>query len=200
SSVCSRVRRVLLNGPLKRLVQPQSAYEWAVSRHLSHSITDDLNNPSETQQLAERNVDLLLVCVCKNILRTETIQTPQLGTLNIHPSLLPNYRGPMPVFWMLYDGETTAGVSFQKMIAKIDAGPVVAQYAMSIAAGSTEAELSGQLFQLAADRLGEVLGQVADLQVLGPAVDKSAQGSYHSFPTAQQQAELRARRSAVTNH
>lgn len=198
ASLCSRVRRVLLNGPFKRFVRPKSAYEWAISKQLSHSITEDLNRPLEIQQLAERNVDLLLVCVCKNILRTETIQTAQLGTLNIHPSLLPKYRGPMPVFWMLYHGETTAGVSFQRMIAKIDAGPVVAQYAIPISAGSTEAELSCQLFQLAADRLGEVLSQVADLHEWGPVVDNSAQGSYHSFPTAQQQAELRARRSVVT--
>ncbi len=197
SRISSRVRRLLLNGPLKRFVRPQSAHEWAISRHLPHSIIENLNDSSEVQKLAERNVDLLLVCVCKNILRTRTIHTPKLGTLNIHPSLLPKYGGPMPVFWMLYFGETTAGVSFQKMIAKIDAGPVVAQFATPISANSTEAELSRELFQLAAEHLGEVLAQVSDLQTASQYLTTSEQGSYHSFPTAQQQAELRARRAIV---
>ena len=196
SSLWSRVRRLLFKGALKRFVQPQTAYEWAISRNLPHSVVDNLNDSREIQALAQRNLDLLLVCVCKNILRTPTMQTPKLGTLNIHPSLLPKYRGPMPVFWMLYFGETTAGVSFQKMIAQIDAGPLVAQYSLPISAGSTEAKLSRELFLLAADHLGEVLAQVANPRTASRSVTSSELGSYHSFPTAKQQAELRNRRPA----
>ncbi len=197
SSLGSRLRLGMLKSPLGRLVQPQTAFEWATAHGMSYSIVNDLNGPTQLQELASRNLDLLLVCVCKNILRTKTIETPKLGTLNVHPSLLPKYRGPMPVFWTLYYGEKTAGVSFQKMIAKIDAGPVLVQYEIPIAGHPTEVELSRQLFQLAAEHLGEVLKQIADGNGPNPIRDDSPPGSYQSFPTAQQQAELRARQMIV---
>ena len=197
SSLGSRIRLWMLKSPLRRFVQPQSALEWAIAQGMSYSVVNDLNGPKQLQELADRNLDLLLVCVCKNILRTQTIETPKFGTLNIHPSLLPKYRGPMPVFWTLYYGEKTAGVSFQKMIAKIDAGPVLVQYEIPIAGHPTEAELSRQLFQLAAEHLGEVLQQIADGNTPNPIRDDSPPGSYYSFPSAQQQAELRARQKNV---
>lgn len=193
SVIASRARTSLLKSPLKRMIRPRSAYEWVVARQVPYSIIDDMNGLSTIKHLAELGADLLVVCVCKNILRTGTIETPRLGTMNIHPSLLPDYRGPMPVFWMLYHGEKVAGVSFQKMVAKIDAGPVIAQFQCEIPIDVTEPELSRSLFQLAATHLETVLQQFAarDGQFSSPT--NLGKGTYHSFPTAADRAALLTR-------
>lgn len=193
SVVTSRVRAWLLKSPLKRLVQPRSAFEWVVARKSPHSIVDDMNGHFENKHLAELGVDLLVVCVCKNILRTQTIETPRLGTMNIHPSLLPDYRGPMPVFWMLYHGEKVAGVSFQKMVSKIDAGPVIAQFQYEIPAEATELELSRSLFQLAATHVETVLQQFTRRDYQFPNLASLGEGTYYSYPTAAERAALLTR-------
>ncbi|MBL8888589.1 MAG: hypothetical protein JNL67_01330 [Planctomycetaceae bacterium] len=193
SMMLSRVRTWLLKSPLKGIIQPRSAYEWVVARELPYSIVNNLNGLAEREHLAELRADLLVVCVCKNILRRKTIETPRLGTMNVHPSLLPEYRGPMPVLWMLYHGESMAGVTFQKMITEIDAGPVIAQFQYEIPPNVTESELSRSLFQLAASQLESVLREFKNRDGQLPISSRPGAGTYYSFPTAAERAALMMR-------
>ena len=70
--------------------------------------------------------DLLVVACLATILSQQTLMSAEC-CLNIHPSLLPQYRGPAPVFWQLRDGVKQGGVSVHHIQPEIDAGPVVAQ-------------------------------------------------------------------------
>jgi methionyl-tRNA formyltransferase len=195
STVAGRIRRRFHKSSFKSWFTPESAYELAIANNLPHSLVENLNSPDELKRLIELQVDLLLVCVCKNILRDNTIGAAKYGTLNIHPSLLPKYRGPMPVFWTLYHQEATTGVSFQRMNTKIDAGPIVAQFPVPILDQPTEATLSRQLFELAAERLEDVLSLFSQPNIPGQDWRMHEEGSYFSFPSRQQQAELRARQA-----
>lgn len=71
--------------------------------------------------------DILLVFGFNWRLPREVLELPRLGTLNVHPSTLPKYRGPSPVLWAIRNGDPFMGVTVHRMTERIDAGPVLAQ-------------------------------------------------------------------------
>ena len=75
----------------------------------------------------------------------EACETPPLGILNVHPSLLPAGRGPEPVFWTLRRGEPVTGVTVHRMDAGFDTGPIVAQAQMPVPVGISGPELERDL-------------------------------------------------------
>lgn len=80
------------------------------------------------------------------------------GGLNIHPSLLPRYRGPAPLHWTLLNGDKEAGVSLQTLHpTKFDEGMVIAQEAIALSPHATLAELQDQLAQRGADMLARAI-------------------------------------------
>ena len=62
----------------------------------------------------------------------DALAVPRLGWINGHPSLLPHHRGPVPVAWAIRDGEEEFGVTFHRMDAELDAGPILAQKTLPI--------------------------------------------------------------------
>lgn len=85
---------------------------------------------------------------------------PTYGFLNLHPSLLPAYRGPAPLFWQLRDGCQTIGVTVHWMDADFDTGAVAAQSTLALPAGVTGAELELLCATKGADLLCQVLEQL----------------------------------------
>ena len=75
-------------------------------------------------------------------------ETPPLGILNVHPSLLPAGRGPEPVFWTLRRGERVTGVTVHRMDAGLDTGPIVAQVEMPVPEGVRAPDLEEELMTI----------------------------------------------------
>jgi methionyl-tRNA formyltransferase len=84
------------------------------------------------------------------------------GIINIHPSLLPHYRGPTPVETAILDGATETGVSLMALAAKMDAGPVYAQQALSLSGGETKQELADKLLGIGTQMLIDNLPAIID--------------------------------------
>lgn len=82
------------------------------------------------------------------------------GIINIHPSLLPKYRGPSPVEAAILNGDEETGVSLMKLTAGMDEGPVYAQEVISLNGDETEPSLSSQLSQIGAELLAEHLEEI----------------------------------------
>lgn len=74
-----------------------------------------------------KDIDLAIVASYGKIIPKEMIDLPKLGTLNIHPSLLPKYRGPSPIQAAILNGDSETGVTIIKLDEKLDHGPIVAQ-------------------------------------------------------------------------
>jgi methionyl-tRNA formyltransferase len=91
----------------------------------------------------------------------EACETPPLGILNVHPSLLPTGRGPEPVFWTLRRGEPATGVTVHRMDAGFDTGPIVAQAEMPVPVGITAPELEQDLMTVGGSLLVEALPALA---------------------------------------
>ncbi|HJU09862.1 MAG TPA: formyltransferase [Candidatus Binataceae bacterium] len=89
------------------------------------------------------------------LLPEELLNIAPLGSFNLHPSLLPKYRGRSPVNWMIINGEQQAGVTLHHMVARADAGDIVAQQALEIAENDTALTLYQKLIPLGASIIRE---------------------------------------------
>jgi len=88
--------------------------------------------------------DLLLAATYHRILRQPLIDSAKVA-VNIHPSLLPAYRGPNPFFWVLANGETETGITAHRLVAQADAGDILWQDRIAIAADETQGSLRRRL-------------------------------------------------------
>ncbi|HVY60812.1 MAG TPA: formyltransferase family protein, partial [Planctomycetota bacterium] len=85
----------------------------------------------------EQAPDLLLSVFYRKMIPSQALPIPRIASLNLHPSLLPAYRGRAPVNWVLVNGERVTGVSLHHMTREPDAGDIVGQRAISIAPRET---------------------------------------------------------------
>lgn len=187
SKVCTQVARRL--GRDERWAR--SSYDLAVLKNLPHSVVQNMNDPSSLSQLADLKIDLLVVAICKNILKAETLGIPKYGAVNVHPSLLPQYRGPSPAFWALYHRETESGVTIHRMTTKIDQGDIVGQHRFSIKSGWDEGDIVRKGMELAAEHLVEAIKLVENHQRIEVSIEQAGKASYFTYPNATQRRELR---------
>ncbi|MEK6900538.1 MAG: methionyl-tRNA formyltransferase [Nanoarchaeota archaeon] len=122
--------------------------------------------------------DFLLTFSYGQILTEKWLGLALIAPLNVHPSLLPKYRGPTPAQAALLNGDTESGLSLIKMTKGMDEGPIAFQEKMRIEAGTTCDELFTQFAELAAKKIPDAILRVAEK---GDATFKdqdSAQASY----------------------
>lgn len=91
----------------------------------------------------------------------EALAVPRLGAVNAHPSLLPRYRGPNPLGWALHNGDPELGLSFHRMDAQFDTGPLLAQGSQRIEDYDDALSLQRKLMFLAVELLPQVFERVA---------------------------------------
>ena len=104
--------------------------------------------------------DISVVVAYGHILPQDVLDLPARGTLNIHASLLPDYRGAAPIQAALRDGLEWTGVSIMRMVQKLDAGPVILQLGTSVNEDETYGELALRLSELGAAALIEALALI----------------------------------------
>lgn len=107
--------------------------------------------------LARDRFDLFVLASYGRILPAELLALPRLGALNVHPSLLPKYRGATPIQTALRNGDAETGVSIMLMDAGLDTGDLVLSERVAIAPGETYGELHDRLALLGAELLGRAL-------------------------------------------
>jgi methionyl-tRNA formyltransferase len=152
------------------------------SRHgVPCSSVADVNAPEFVDRLRETGTDLIVSVSCPQIFKRELLDAPPRGCLNIHGALLPHYRGVMPSFWMLANGEREAGVSIYFMNDRIDAGELCRQEAFEILPDETLDAFLRRSKALAADLLVEVLGELEAGDIERAPLDLT-KGSYYSWP------------------
>lgn len=99
----------------------------------------------------EHTVDVALVMAYGRILPLDVLNAPRVGSLNLHASLLPKYRGAAPIQWSIIRGEREAGISLMHMDEGMDTGPVYHRAAIAIEPDEDAGHLAERLSQLAAD-------------------------------------------------
>lgn len=117
--------------------------EYAKSNKLPLYQVENINRePSVLDELQNKNIDFILVLAFAQFLGSRVLSMPKLGCFNIHTSILPKYRGAAPIQYALLNGDTSTGVSIQRMVKEMDAGDLVHFHELPIA----ETETGGQLY------------------------------------------------------
>ena len=101
--------------------------------------------------------ELIVVAAYGKILPEEILNTPPYGSINVHSSLLPKYRGAAPINWAILDGEVETGVSIMYMAKKLDAGDVILQKTTPIGEQEDAQALTARLAELGAQALSEAV-------------------------------------------
>ncbi len=169
------------NGYLPSLVvtSPDAKSGRGLELHASPvSIFAEKNNiPSikpenlETEELPD--ADLFIVVAYGKMLSEEILNMPKLGSINIHYSLLPKYRGASPVESAILNGDTETGVAIQQMEYKMDAGAIIAEEKVSVMPTETAPELRKRLIKLGGELLVKTLPDFIESKIKPVPQDES---------------------------
>lgn len=154
-----------------------------------------LRDDQAVAALAALRPDVGVVAAYGEILRRNVLAIPSLGYLNIHPSLLPRWRGPTPVAGAILAGDAETGVTVMRLDAKMDSGPILAQQRQPLAPDAHAGLLTAALFQIGAELLCGALVEYAAGR-LTPVPQDDAQATYTKL-LSRADGEIDWQRSAV---
>ncbi|MEO0198764.1 MAG: methionyl-tRNA formyltransferase [candidate division WOR-3 bacterium] len=147
--------------------------------------TPKVNTPEIAELLRKEQFDFLVVCDFGKILKKDILQACKFPAINIHPSLLPAYRGAAPIERCLLNGEQKTGITIIEMTEEIDAGPVLAQTEINITKEDTRGTLMEKLSKQVPDLLKSVL-----FSYLNGTVNKRDQQGTSSYAPKVKKSEL----------
>ena len=131
--------------------------EVAISNGIAVFQPENFRSDEDVQDLRDLKPDVIAVVAYGRILPQRVLDIPARGCVNIHASLLPQYRGSAPYQWAVLDGLTETGVTAQYMALKMDAGDIIDVAKTPIGPDETAGELLEKLAVLGADLLSRVL-------------------------------------------
>ena len=134
--------------------------EVAIAHDIPVFQPENFREEETAQQLRDLNPDVCAVVAYGRILPQKILDIPANGCINIHASLLPQYRGSAPYQWAVLDGLTETGVSAQNMVLEMDAGDVIDVEKTPIGENDTAGEVLDRLAEQGAVLLSRVLSRV----------------------------------------
>jgi methionyl-tRNA formyltransferase len=141
-------------------IQPNAIKLWAQARGIP-VLQPEKFGPTDLEQMAAFKPDLTLVMAYGHILKQDVIDTPRLGTLNLHTSILPKYRGASPIQTATALGDAETGVTLMRMVRQLDAGPVADVERVAIAPLDTAGDVEAKLAQACVPLLARCLPAIA---------------------------------------
>ncbi|HTZ21956.1 MAG TPA: methionyl-tRNA formyltransferase [Opitutaceae bacterium] len=141
-------------------VQPNTIKTWALDHGLPVHQPERLMADARTL-LAELAPDVSLVMAYGHILHEDFIAAARLGTLNLHASLLPKYRGASPIQTAVASGEHETGVSLMRIVRELDAGPVAGRERVAIEPNDTALDVEARLAAASVTLLARALPRLA---------------------------------------
>ena len=137
------------------------------------------NIPAFRKLLINQNIDMVLVGTWKERLKKDVYSVPTIGTVNVHPSLLPKYRGPNPYIQAILHGETETGVTLHLVDEGFDTGAILAQEKVKIADSDTSKEVREKSVRVARKLVSELISDLNN-KVIPPIKQSEKYATY--FP------------------
>ncbi len=134
----------------------------------------DLKTPEFEETLKSLSPDMIAVAAYGRILPTTVLDSPPLGCVNLHASLLPSYRGAAPINWAIARGEKKTGVTIMQIDEELDTGDILAQREVWIGDEETAEELSKRLSIEGAELLLETIDRIAKNEISPVKQDPAA--------------------------
>jgi methionyl-tRNA formyltransferase len=140
---------------------PTAFAQYALARGCEVERVASVNTPEFLEHLRALAVEVVLVVSFGQLLKKAILELPSRGCLNVHASLLPRYRGACPISSAILNGDAVTGVSFMRMDAGLDTGPVYASWELPILPEENAGDLEMRLGGLAASHVVDVVWGVA---------------------------------------
>jgi methionyl-tRNA formyltransferase len=141
-------------------LEPPPVKVWAEAHQLPLLQPERAGEESFLRAMEELKADLALVAAYGLLLPPRLLGIPRLGFINVHPSLLPRYRGAAPVQWTLLNGDKVTGVTILKVTPRLDDGDILLQRETPVGPEENAAELLARLALLGGELSREVMEQM----------------------------------------
>jgi folate-dependent phosphoribosylglycinamide formyltransferase PurN len=153
----------------------------ATKHDIDHVETESVNTDTYLHYVRELDPDVVVAAGATERFESTLLSIPEKGCINVHDSLLPEYRGVMPSFWVLRHDEEQTGVTVHRMVPELDAGEILVQYEMEIEPNDSYHSLRLRTARRSGEALVEALDDIAADSCSPEPLDVD-EGSYYSFP------------------
>lgn len=157
---------------------------------------DDVRGDAFGDALRHADADLIVTFHFDQILDARTVALARFGGVNVHPSLLPSHRGPIPAFHAARENAPRFGVTVHRLVPQIDAGPILAQQPVMLPPGLSAGGIAIRLHDAGGALLDAVL---ADFPARDAAARPQGDAPYCGFPTARELRAARQRHVALSH-
>jgi methionyl-tRNA formyltransferase len=140
-----------------------------------------INSPAYLAELERQSVDVLLSVAAPEIFGREALATAPL-VLNVHNGKLPDYRGMMPTFWALLNGDRQVVITLHEMAERVDAGAVLAEFPLAVRPGESAFDLAARAKEVAGREVARYLVGLTDGERPVPIRTPTERGRYYGFP------------------
>ena len=155
---------------------------FALSQGMRVIQPESLRGSRESEVLAAFKPDIIIVAAYGQILPAAVLEIPRYQCINVHPSLLPRYRGPSPVAAPILNGDAITGVSIMLIERKVDSGPILSQEQLAITDEDTTESLSQRLAEMGAGKLVETIPRWVEGKI-APGVQDDSRATYTRMET-----------------
>ena len=157
---------------------PPPVKEYAVAHNIPVFQPEKLSKDTELiSKIAQMAPDLIVTCAYGQILPKSLLDIPKYGTINVHGSLLPKYRGAAPIHWAIINGETKTGITTMFTEVGLDTGDMLLKAEIDIPIDMTAGELHDRLSLLGAETLIKTLKELEN-GTLKPERQDESQATY----------------------
>jgi methionyl-tRNA formyltransferase len=139
----------------KQILTPNPVKKWAIENNVE--VIEFNESKDIFEKINKLNINLGIVCYFGYLISKQVIEKFDKGILNIHPSLLPDYRGAAPLEWAILNGEITTGVTLIKINEKFDKGEIIAQEKINLDYTKSKKDIYENLFTIGATLLQDNL-------------------------------------------
>ncbi len=158
-------------------LMPTPVKEYALTKNLPVFQPSSLRNEESLELVQSLEPELIVVAAYGKLLPEDILHTPRLGSINVHSSLLPKYRGAAPINWAVLNGESETGVTIMYMAKELDAGDIILQKKTPIGETEDAQALTARLAELGAEALSETVQALS----AGTAVRTPQDHAQHTY-------------------
>lgn len=166
--------------------------EVARKNKVPYKVIHSSNSKQFYEEVVKLQPDVILSFSAPEVIKEPLLSYPKYGILNVHGSLLPDYRGCMPSFWYLYNEETFGGATVHFMSKKIDDGDIVIQEKVYIGDCTSMFELMRRTKEVGGDIMVKAI-QAIENNTVETIANIASEGRYYTWPTHEEGRLFRAK-------
>lgn len=168
----------------------------AAIEHNTPLIEIDSFRDEAAARIREIKPDLFVVASFGLIIPKWVLDIPSIGAINIHPSLLPRYRGPSPIQWAILNGEEATGITIIKVSERMDAGNIIYQEPLMIRPEDNAITLSERLSRRSAEILLEIIKEI-EIDGLPPGIEQNEEDATYTPIIKKEMGKIDWHRNAI---